>query len=50
MKEKDFIVTFYKNGQKVISGKYQDELYYLQESVVKGEAYVVRADANLTNR
>ena len=46
----DFIVTFYKNGKKVISGKYQDGLYYLQGSVVKGEAYVVRADVNLTNR
>ncbi|CAA7021882.1 unnamed protein product [Microthlaspi erraticum] len=32
---KDFIVTFYKGGQKVISGKYRDGLYYLLGTVVK---------------
>lgn len=28
-KEEDYTVTFYKDGRKVISGKYDDGLYYL---------------------
>lgn len=47
---KDFPVRFYKENQKVISGKYKDSLYYLQGHVIKGEAAVVRTPVNLTNR
>ena len=46
---KDFVVTFYKNGQKVISGKYQDGLYYLQGRVVQGESMVARPETDMTN-
>ena len=34
----------------MISGKYKDDLYYLQGQVVKGDAAVVRTSVNLTNR
>lgn len=33
----DYTVTFYKEGQKVIFGKYSDGLYYLQGTVTNGE-------------
>jgi len=46
---KDFVVTFYKDGQKVISGKYQDGLYYLEGKVVKGEVAVARPDIDMTS-
>lgn len=51
----DFVVSFYKKnpdktlGPKVLTGKYKGGLYYLQGSVVKGEAAVARAEVNLTN-
>ena len=45
---KDFVVTFYKDGQKVISGKYQDGLYYLQGRVVQGESMVARPETDMT--
>lgn len=38
----DFKVTFFKQGKKVITGKYQDGLYYLQETILTGEASVAR--------
>ena len=47
---KDFTITFYREGKKVLSEKYQDGLYYLQGSIIKGEVDVVRTETNLTNR
>jgi len=45
---KDFVVTFYKDGQKIISGKYQDGRYYLEGNVVNGEFAVARPDVDMT--
>ncbi|XP_019084614.1 PREDICTED: uncharacterized protein LOC104709998 [Camelina sativa] len=42
-KGSDFMVHFYKDNKKVISGKYHDGLYYLQGTVVKGEVNVSQA-------
>ena len=36
----DFTITFYKDGQKVITSKYENGLYYLQGSVSQGEVNV----------
>ena len=36
----DFTITFYKDGQKVITSKYENGLYYLQGTVSRGEANV----------
>ena len=47
---KDFMVQFYKGDKKVISGKYCDGLYYLQGTVLDGEAAVARPDIDLTKR
>ena len=47
---KDFMVQFYKGDKKVISGKYCDGLYYLQGTVLNGEAAVARPDIDMTKR
>lgn len=44
----DFKITFYKDGQKVISGKYANGLYYLQGSVTKGEANITEMSKSTT--
>ena len=44
------MVQFYKGDQKVISEKHCDGFYYLQETVLNGEAAVARPDINLTKR
>ena len=36
----DFTITFYKDGQKVISGKYENGLSYLQGTVSRGESNI----------
>lgn len=48
-KGEDYTVTFYKDGQKVISGKYYDGLYYLQGTVSKGEANVAGSKDKMTS-
>ena len=43
----DYRVDFFKNGEKVISGNYQDGLYYLQGTVQRGEANIGKAEPNM---
>lgn len=43
----DFIIDFYKNGERVISGNYQDGLYYLQGYVSKAEVNIKKAEPNM---
>lgn len=45
----DYKIIFYKNGEKVISGRYQDGLYYLIGDVSKAEANIGRAEPNVTD-
>ncbi|CAA7036546.1 unnamed protein product [Microthlaspi erraticum] len=44
----DYTVTFYKDGQKVISGNYIDGLYYLQGKVSNGEVNVAEMKDAMT--
>jgi len=37
-------MIFYKDGKKVISGKYHEGLYYLEGTVVKAEKSVPHAE------
>ncbi|CAA7024671.1 unnamed protein product [Microthlaspi erraticum] len=37
----NYKVTFFKDGQKVITGKYKDGLYFLQGTVSKGDVNVI---------
>lgn len=45
---KDLIVQFYKGNEKVISGKYNQGLYYLQGTVLKGEANISKEEVDMT--
>ena len=41
---KDYMIKFYKDGKEVISGKFNEGLYYLQGIVSKGEANVSKVE------
>lgn len=43
----DYKVDFYKDGEKVISGSYQDGLYYLNGTVSTGEVNIGKAEPNM---
>lgn len=45
---KNHIVQFYKGNEKVISGKYHQGLYYLQGTVMKGEANISKEEIDMT--
>lgn len=45
---KDLLVQFYKGNEKVISGRYNQGLYYLQGTVLKGEANLSEEHVNKT--
>lgn len=47
-KGEGFKIHFFKNGEKVFSGDYEDGLYYLQGTVSRAEANVVKAEQNMT--
>ena len=44
----NFMIRFFKDGKEILSGKYHEGLYYLQGTVMKGEANVTRADVDMT--
>ena len=43
----DFKVEFFKDGERVISGNYQDGLYYLKGTVSRGEVNIGKAEPNM---
>ena len=45
-----FRVNFYKDGREVITGVYTDGLYYLQGTVLNGEAHVSTCKADSTRK
>ena len=45
---KDFMIRFYKDGKEIISGKFNEGIYYLQGTVSRGEANVSRAEIEKT--
>ena len=43
------MVNFYKDDKRVLSGRYHLGLYYLQGTVLRGEANLSRPERNMTN-
>ena len=46
---KDLRVNFYKDDKRILSGRYHLGLYYLQGTVLRGEANLSRPERNMTN-
>ena len=46
---KDLMVNFYKDDKRILSGRYHLGLYYLQGTVLRGEANLSRPERNMTN-